>query len=95
MIRYLLSDLATPSHLGLLKEQVSQPHTWVSFGLALEQCAQTSEKKLDLNDLFDKLSFDPFKKLLFSIPLFSGTKEEPSKQGKERERKVFKERKEN
>lgn len=84
MIRYLLSDLGTSSHFRLLKEHVSnhKPQVLVSFGLALEQFAKSSEK-FDLNDLFDKLEFDAFEKILFSIPLFSGIKEEISKQGRE------------
>lgn len=55
----------------------------VSFGQALDQLAR-SGSNVNLSDLFQRLSFDDFDKLLFSCPLLTCPQQEIIEQGEER-----------
>lgn len=54
----------------------------ISFGVALEQFSKSeAASKADICHLFDRLALDPFDKMVFTLPLFSGVKDEISEQG--------------
>jgi len=98
LFRYLLSDIykldlikdESSPHFRLLKENAvfstkdnKKLEAMISFSLALEQFSKSDvASKADICHLFDRLELDPFDKLVFTLPLFSGVKNETSEQGK-------------
>lgn len=92
MYRYILSDNTqadnTP-HFRFLKDLADfheeKTPSMVSFGHALEQLARSDASgKTNLSDLFQRLAFDDFDKLLFSFPLLTCPQREIVEQGEER-----------
>ncbi|CAO3623766.1 unnamed protein product [Mucor hiemalis] len=82
LFRYLLADTTqadTTPHFRFLKEladfHVKKPTSMVSFGQALDQLAKFGSN-VNLSDLFQRLSFDDFDKLLFSCPLLTCPQQE-------------------
>ncbi|KAL7323175.1 CCR4-NOT core subunit cdc39, variant 5 [Mucor circinelloides] len=98
LFRYLLSDIykldlikdESSPHFRLLKENAvfstkdnKKLESMISFSLALEQFSKSDvASKADICHLFDRLELDPFDKLVFTLPLFSGVKNETSEQAK-------------
>lgn len=60
----------------------------ISFSLALVQFSKSDVAcKADIGHLFDRLELDPFDKMVFALPLFSGgVKDDISQQGEWTER---------
>lgn len=89
----LITDESSP-HFRLLKENAvfsaarqqdsRKLEAMISFSLALVQFAKSDVAcKADISYLFDRLELDPFDKMVFTLPLFSGgVKDEISQQGK-------------
>lgn len=84
----LIKDKSSP-HFRLLKENAvfstkdkKKLDTMISFSLALKQFSKSDvASQVDLCYLFDQLELDPFDKMIFTLPLFSGVKFEISEQG--------------
>ncbi|KAK4517846.1 aminopeptidase [Mucor velutinosus] len=98
LFRYLLSDIyklnlikdESSPHFRLLKENAvfstqdnKKLEAMISFSLALQQFSKSDvASKADICHLFDRLELDPFDKIVFTLPLFSGVKGEISEQAK-------------